>query len=34
MKSVKGWRRLGWWDGSGWGGMEWWTKVGKVEVKL
>jgi len=24
----------GWWDGSGWGGMGWWTRVGKVEVKL
>jgi len=34
MKSVKEWRCLGWFGGSGWGGMGWWTIVGKVEVKL
>ena len=22
IKSVKGWRRLGWWGGSGWGGWD------------
>jgi len=34
MASVKGWRRLGRWGGNGCGGMGWWTRVGKVLVKL
>jgi len=34
MESVKGWRRVGGWGGNECGGMGWWTRVGKVEVKL
>jgi len=34
MVIVKGWRHLGGWGGNGCGRMGWWTKVGKLVMKL
>ena len=31
--SMKGWQRLGGWDGNGYGGIGWWIRVAKVVVK-